>query len=81
MSRAKQTDLFGRSIRVGDVISYPVRKGSAMWFNDGKVTDVHSEGLQVINPASGRKTQIQNTEMAVLAPREYRADINRRLAA
>lgn len=75
MSRA--FDFYGRTIRNGDVITYPVRQGSNMWLDHGKVTAVNTDGsVQIRKPETGRRTTIRNTDNAVLAPKSVRTVVN-----
>ncbi len=74
---AKAFDKYNRSIRAGDAITYPVRKGSAMWLADGRVTAVNADGsLSVQKADTGRMTTVVNTDTTVLASNSVRAQIN-----
>lgn len=74
-------DHYGRSIGRGDVVTYPTRKGSAMWLSHGKVKSVNSDGsLVVVKPDTGRQTTIRNTDMAIKAPKEFRQAITQEIA-
>lgn len=70
-------DIYGRQIRIGDWISYPVRHSSHVWFEHSKV-----ESIEVTPPrygttprvsivgvkAGGKKVQIMRVDRVVLAP-------------
>lgn len=53
------TDFLGREIMAGDTIIYPVRRGSAMWLNKLRVTQVLPDSLTGLNP-DGRWVTVKN---------------------
>jgi hypothetical protein len=76
----KAYDHYDREIRRNDVVTYPVRKGSSMWLDNGKVTAINSDGsLSITKPDTGRKTVIQNTDTTILATRSVRQAVNEQL--
>lgn len=78
MSNSKTAyDFYGRMIRRNDVITYPVRQGSSMWLDHGKVTEINADGsVQVIKPDTGRKTVIFNTDTTILGTKSVRTAVN-----
>lgn len=73
----KVVDVYNRTIRKGDGITYPVRKGSAMWLADGRVESVNPDGsVTITKSTTGRKTVVKNTSSAVLATNSVRRAIN-----
>lgn len=73
----KATDCYDRSIRVGDGLTYPVRKGSDMWLSDGKVLKINDDGsVQLQKSDTGRITTIKNTHTTILATDSVRRAIN-----
>jgi hypothetical protein len=60
-------DFFGRRINKDCVIAYPVRQGSSMWIEKGRVTEVLSNKLKIVKKR-GVKTQIKNICNCIIAP-------------
>lgn len=58
-------DFLGRQILAGDVIVYPVRRGSSMWLNRLRVTLVLPEGVKGLN-AEGRWITVHNLNNVVV---------------
>ena len=62
-------DFMGRSVKAGDTVVYPVRRGSSMWLNKLRVTQVDESGVQPklvgFNPA-GRRVQVQSLDNVVV---------------
>ncbi len=52
-SRSKPEDFLGDEIAVGDIVVYPVRKGSRMWLVKGTVVDTTPDSIKV--DVEGRK--------------------------
>lgn len=75
------TDHFGREIKAGNIITYPVRRGSNMWTEHGKVLDVQGEVIS-LQKSDGRTVSFRSPERAVIvgAKQIYR-DFNQSLAA
>lgn len=67
-------DFLGREIQVGNLITYPVRKGSSMWLNKLKVTQVRNTGgvfsLVGYNPDDTfkRNVPIRNLHTVTVVP-------------
>ena len=59
------TDFLGRQIMAGDVITYPVRRGSSMWLNKLHVTQVLPENVKGLN-SEGRWITVQNLNNVVV---------------
>ncbi len=81
MSKAIAHDHFDRAIRTNDVITYPVRKGSSMWLESAKVNGVADNGGLSITKTNGRRTVLLNTDMALLAPKAARSEVNAEIRA
>lgn len=67
----KATDMLGRTIQVGDTISYPVRRGSAMWNNKIVVTEIGTDGDAVVLhglSADRRSVKLKNLKYVVVPP-------------
>ncbi len=62
------TDYLGRTIRPGDLIVYPWRRGSAMGLTQMNVTQVESESVTGYSPI-GRRVKIVNLHNAVVVER------------
>lgn len=70
-------DMYNRLLRKGDAVVWPVRKGSSMWMNDGRVTGVNQDGsIQVMKADTGNITRIKNTHMTILGNRPIREAVN-----
>jgi hypothetical protein len=67
-------DFLDREISVGDIIVYPVRRGSSMWLNKIKVTaigSVHRQGRREYRPIhgvneNGRRITLSKLERSVI---------------
>jgi len=58
-------DFMGRTIVAGQTVVYPVRRGSSMWMNKLKVTQVNEETILGYNTA-GRLLTIKNLQNVVI---------------
>jgi len=61
------TDFLGRTIRPGDMIVYPARRGSGMWMNKLSVQQVTDEYVRGYN-SFGRPVKITNPKNVVVVP-------------
>ena len=77
----KAKDHYGRSIRSGDVVTYPVRKGSQMWLATAKVDEVRTDGALSATKDNGSPVTIFNTQTTVLASDSVRRQTNRKIRA
>jgi len=59
------TDFLGRTIRAGDAIVYPWRRGSRMGMNKLSVTQVTDEAVSGYSP-SGRLVKVTNLKNVVV---------------
>jgi hypothetical protein len=59
------TDFLGREIKAGDTIAYPVRRGSSMWMNKLRITQVTPTAVTGLN-AEGRWVTVRNLKNAVV---------------
>lgn len=60
------TDFLGRPIKAGDLLVYPVRRGSRMWLN--KITVTKAEEDEIIgNSPEGRQVRLTNLHNTVVA--------------
>lgn len=64
-------DVLGRTIGVGDLLSYPVRQGSDLWVNVGRVLSVEDGSIRVMKyeDGEGRVVVIRNTRNATIVQR------------
>lgn len=70
------SDYFGREIKKGNIITYPVRKGSDMWIEHAKVLDTGTDQLQ-IQKSSGRTAYFKSPARAVIiGAKDVRKDFN-----
>ena len=60
------TDYRGRAIKVGDILVYPVRRGSKMWLNQVIVTKTDPDRIYGENP-EGRRIQLTNLRNTIVA--------------
>jgi expansin (peptidoglycan-binding protein) len=58
-------DFLGREIKIGDTIAYPVRRGSSMWLNKLRVTQVLPVSVKGLN-ADGRWITVHNLNNVVV---------------
>jgi len=61
----KPTDFLGREIKAGDLVVYPVRRGSRMWLNKLTVTQALDDTLMGFSP-EGRRIKITNLDNVVV---------------
>jgi hypothetical protein len=61
------TDFLGREIKPGDLLVYPVRRGSAMWLNRLSVTQALQGSVTGFSP-EGRRITIKNLDNSVVVP-------------
>ena len=59
------TDFLGREIKPDDTIVYPVRRGSSMWMNKLRVTQVLPTVVKGLN-SEGRWIVVRNLKNAVV---------------
>lgn len=59
------TDFLGRVIVVGDILVYPVRRGSRMWLNRIEVTKTESDRIHGVTNAE-RRVQLTNLKNTVV---------------
>ena len=61
-------DFMGRTITVGSLVAYPVRRGSKMWLNKLRVQQVVPDLTPWISGFSdgGRRVQVRNLENVVV---------------
>ena len=59
------TDFMGREIMAGNIIVYPVRRGSAMWMNKLNVQHVEDDKIVGYNNL-GRRITITNLQNVVV---------------
>ena len=60
-------DVLGRRIGEGDIVAYPVRRGSNMWMAVAVVTGVEAEQIQVRKlDGRGRVTYVEASERLAL---------------
>jgi hypothetical protein len=59
------TDFMGRTIVAGQVVVYPVRRGSKMWLNKLTVTQVFDDSITGYN-ALGHTLHIKNVQNVVI---------------
>ena len=64
-------DFTGRTIEAGHVVVYPVRRGSDMWLNKLRVTDVRDNSIAGYNSA-GRLLTIKNLQNVVIISNQSR---------
>lgn len=71
-------DVYGREIKVGDWITYPVRQGSCVWLSHSKVTEIiPHEDSHVDQPIvkavtdTGRKTTVRRVDRLIKAPKGW----------
>ncbi len=64
-------DTLGRTIHVGDLITYPVRHRSDLWVNAGKVLSVGDDGMRVLKYEDGecRVVVIRNSRNVTIVER------------
>ena len=60
-------DYFGKTLKAGQEIAYPVRRGSALWIEEATILEVLDASLKVIKP-NGSKTTIKNTGNCFIKP-------------
>jgi hypothetical protein len=58
-------DFLGNTINPGDTICYPVRRGSSMWLNKLRITQVLPGALTGLNEA-GRWITVRNTRNVIV---------------
>ncbi len=65
-------DVLGRIIGEGDVVTYPVRQGSYLWVNAGRVLSVESDHIRVLKyeEGEGRVVSVRNTENVTIVERD-----------
>jgi hypothetical protein len=70
-------DFLGRSITVGSLVAYPVRRGSKMWLNKLRVQQVVPDQSPWISGYSdgGRRVQVKNLENVVVVQEPGRQHI------
>ena len=65
-------DCFEKELNIGDTVAYPVRKGSSMWINSGKIINIFEYmyyrqkmyGLTLLKP-SGKKVTIHRVNRVI----------------
>lgn len=65
-------DFMGRGIKAGDTLIYPVRRGSSMWMQELRVTQVlpgDKPKIAGFNPEGRRITIYNIANVTVVAPR------------
>ena len=63
-------DFLGREIKAGDLVVYPVRRGSSMWMSKMTVDSTEGGKLRGSNP-EGRLVQLSNlSNVVVVQPPE-----------
>jgi hypothetical protein len=60
-------DFFGKEFEAGNIVVYPLRKGSSMWLEYATVMEVCEDKLKVVK-GSGQKTYIKNIRTCIIAP-------------
>jgi hypothetical protein len=61
------TDFVGRTIKAGDTVVYPWRRGSSMGMNKLSVTQVTDTSIKGYSPA-GRLVTVSNLKNVVVVP-------------
>lgn len=61
----KPTDFLGRTITAGDILVYPVRRGSKMWLNRITVTKAEADRIHGIG-REGRMVQLTNLNNTIV---------------
>jgi hypothetical protein len=61
----KPTDFLGRTILAGDILVYPVRRGSKMWLNRIHVTKSETDMVLGDSP-EGRPVRLSNLKNTVV---------------
>ena len=58
-------DFLGSEIRAGDMLVYPVRRGSKMWLNKLTVTKAEIDVIHGISP-TGRMVKLTNLKNTII---------------